>query len=271
MKDIDRYDEEAKKLGTNDKTVKKPRKKVEMSTYRPVPLYRSYGKTRREFKLIEELTLFAEKAGLAFMLGVILIGSALSIGVIFAFGPLLVKIVMALAIVIFFGGLVTRTLRARMSFFGKLKKLCRQQRLDLKIERSFTKSLVWDGDDFDFTVETPKAVYYVNMIASKSRHQKLCIDSSDEFRLVTVPPKKKLIGMIFDLKTKVKKYRMDYSRAACYESKQTVRALLMIPSFDYVEYKTSEISAAPTGSGGEHFGITLYTAKGFLNMLKRGG
>ena len=62
MKDIDRYDEEAKKLGTDDNTAKRPRKKVEMSKYRPVPLYRSYGRTRREFKLLEELALFSEKA-----------------------------------------------------------------------------------------------------------------------------------------------------------------------------------------------------------------
>ena len=271
MKDIDRYDEEAKKLGTDDNTAKRPRKKVEMSKYRPVPLYRSYGRTRREFKLLEELALFSEKAGLAFMLGVILLGSALSIGVIFVLGPLLVKITMVLAIVIFFGERATRVLRKRAKFIRKLKKLCKAQGGQMSLERGLVRSHRWDGNNCDLTVETRNAVYYVNMIAPRSTHQRLCLDSDRGFRLITEPPKKKLIGMIFDLKTKVKEYSMDLSDLPEFESKKTVRVLLMIPSFSDVEYKTSEISAAPTGSGGEHFGITLYTAKGFLNMLKRGG
>ena len=76
---------------------------------------------------------------------------------------------------------------------------------------------------------------------------------------------------VFGFKTKVKKHRVDYSSVPSFEGKRSVKVLLMTPSFDHVEYRTSNVSTAPTGSGGEHFGITLYTAKGFLNMLKRGG
>ncbi len=269
MKNIDRYDEDAKKLGTDDKTHKK-RRKVEVSEYNPVPLYRSYGKTRREYKFIEEIKLFFVRAAGAFVLGVPLMLLAVGVAALMIWGDLLVKVVVLLAVVTFLGVFATRKLRNRASFLKKLKKLCRDRGYGLKIDRGVIRSLIWDGENYDFTLETGKEVYYVNIIGAENSRQKLCLDSEGEFKLM-LPPLKNQFTIIFGFKTKVKKYKMDFSSVPSFEGKKAVKVILMTPSFGDVEYRKSEISTAPTGNGGEHFGITLYTAKGFLNKLNREG
>jgi len=269
MKNIDRYDEEAKKLKTDDKTPKK-KAKVEVSEYNPVPLYRSYGKTRREYKFIEELKLLLVRAAGAFVLGVPLMLLAVGFAALMIWGELLIKVIVTLALVLVVGVLATRMMRKRASFLRKLKRLCRERGYGLKIDRGAVKSLIVDDEKCDLTLETGDAVYYVNMIGAESGRQRLCLESDSEFK-VMLPPLKNQFTTVFGFKTKVKKHRVDYSSVPSFEGKRSVKVLLMTPSFDHVEYRTSNVSTAPTGSGGEHFGITLYTAKGFLNMLKRGG
>ena len=194
MKNIDRYDEEAKKLGTDVKTRKpKKRPKVEVSEYNPVPLYRSYGKTRREYKLIEELRIFLEKAAGAMVIGIPLLVVASGIFAILVLGPLTVKITVTLAVAFAVTEKLTRIARKRAKFISKLKKKCEECGAILRKEKQGDKKT----NGVDLTVETSDRVYYLSILSAEHPRQRLRLESDKEVSFILPPPKNRF-SVIFD-------------------------------------------------------------------------
>lgn len=247
---------------------RKPDKRAEVSEYNPVPLYRSYGSTKKEYKWKEELLALFEKAIAIVFLGLIFFSLGISIYAWIKFGDFLFKTVIAAIILLFLLLFYTKTLRKRLSLNKKLKKLCYKNNFELRFERSTLKSLRWSENKSDITVVTPHHIFYVHLLAVPKYRCHVCFDSASEIRIVK-PPLNNKFTIIFDLKPKTKKLSLDFSDTRQFEGKKTHKVILVNPVCGEMYYKISQVSTSQTGNGGEHFGYQIFTASGFVNYLKR--
>ena len=62
---------------------------------------------------------------------------------------------------------------------------------------------------------------------------------------------------------------MNFEIPATVEGFPTEKVLLINPLCEEIKYKMEKGGYEVTGSGGEHFGFTVYTGSGFLNALER--
>lgn len=246
----------------------KNRYPAEISEHNPVPLHRSYGKTKKEYELWECFLALMQKIVAIVFLGFIFYIIAVGIISWMLFGGILVQTLITLATVSILTIRFTKTLRKRLTLKRKLKKACEKSHYDLSFERPFLKSLKWSSDQSDITITTRHAIFYVHLLPAPTYRCLLYFDSASEIRIVK-PPLKNKFSVIFDFKTKVKKLSLDFSDAREYDGKVTKRIILVNPVCNEMHYKVSDVSTSQTGNGGEHFGYQIFTATGFINYLSR--
>ena len=242
--------------------------KTEVSKFNPVPLHRSYGVKKKEYEAIEILKMWLERIIAVLLL--LVPATALAVGLIavMLYSSPLMKVIFWLVASIFVFLAFTKTTRNRLKFNKKLKRFCKRENFDLRIERDFWKSLKWSDDKCDFTVETPSRLYYVHVLNVKKARQKILFESESKIKLITPPPRNRF-SIIFNPKTKVQALSIDFSEAKSFEKKEAAKIILILPGCLNISYRQSNVSIIPTGNGGEHFGYTIFTAKGFMNFLPR--
>ena len=247
---------------------RKPDERAEVSTYNPVPLYRSYGSTKKEYKWREEFLAFFEKAIAIVFLGLLFFTLGIAVYAWLCFGGILVHtaLTVTVALILFF--IYTKTLRKRLTLNKKLKKVCKENHFDLSFERPILKSLKWSEKETDITIVTPHNIFYVHLLAVPKYRSHICFDSESEIRIVK-PPLNNKFTVIFDFKAKTKKLSLDFSDARQFEGKKTHKVILVNPVCGEMYYKISQVSTSQTGNGGEHFGYQIFTASGFINYLSR--
>ena len=245
-----------------------PSERAETSKYNPIPLYRSYGKTKKEYELWERFLALLEKIFTIVFLGLIFYIIAVSVISWMIYGGVLVRTLVTVVTITVLSIYFTKTIRKRHLLYRKLKKACAANHYDLNFERPFFKSLKWSKDQSDITIITSHAIFYIHLLAVPSYRSILYFDSASEMRIVK-PPLKNKFSVIFDFKTKVKKISLDFSDARKYDGKITKKIILVNPVCNEMHYKVSEISTSQTGNGGEHFGYQIFTATGFINYLSR--
>ena len=244
----------------------------EVSERNPVPLYRSYGVTRKEYTVIETLKTWLERIAAAFFLFIPATALALGLVALLLYSNALTKVILWTAIICFVFSAVTKKARIRLKLNKNIRKLCRNNRFDLDFERKFFESLKWSDDGCDLTVETKSRIYYVHTLYVTRRRQTLLLESADTIKLITPPPRGRLwvvLGSIFHFKTKTKLLKLDRSGDRSIGGKEAVPVILVLPNCNNISYRLSSASTVPTGNGGEHFGYTVFTAKGFMNFLPR--
>ena len=242
--------------------------KVEVSKYNPVPLYRSYGVTRKEYAWAERLKkLFIDLAAVLALAGptIYIVAAVIAI---FLFSSILAKVLLWTSVVIVSAVFFTGKWRKRLSFNTKLKRLCKKENFKLCFKRNLRESLAWSPDKYDLTVETPSRLYYVHVLPIEKRRQKILFESEKEI-FITTPPLKNRYTAVFDIKPKVKSLALDLHKIESSSSKEVVTIMLVLPSCEDMSYKRSNVTIIPTGNGAEHFGFTVFTAKAFLKLLTR--
>ena len=250
------------------KQKKNPNERAEVSEYNPVPLYRAYGSTKKEYKLWEEFLAFIQKAFTVIIIGLLAFAFGVAIFAWMRYGGILVQTAVTVAVFLILFFTFTKTLRKRISLNRKLKKVCAENRFDLKFERSTIESLKWSENKSDITIVTPNNIFYIRLLAVPKYRCHICFDSAAELRIVK-PPLNNKFTVIFDFKTKTKTLSLDFSDAREFEGKKTRKIIIVNPVCGEMYYKVSQISTAQTGNGGEHFGYQVFTASGFINYLKR--
>ena len=248
------------------------KQKAEISKFNPVPRYRAYGITRNEYAWVEHVKLWLVRIAAIIILGIPSTALALGSIAVLSYSSLVIKTILWTAIASFAIAALTKKVRIRLKFNKKLKKFCKDKRYALDFERKFFESLKWSQDQCDLTVETESRIYYVHTLYATKARQKVLFESAKTIKLITPPPKGRLwvvLGIIFNFKTKTKTLSLDLSGDRSIGKKEGVPVILVLPSCQNMSYRLSNVSIVPTGNGGEHFGYTVFTAKGFMNFLPR--
>lgn len=242
--------------------------KTEVSQFNPVPRYRAYGVTRKEHAFVELIKIWLLRlAAVLILIGPIMM-IAIGLTAIMLYSPLLEKALTWAAIILFVLSAITKKVRNRLKFNRKLKRFCKKENFGLCFEKKFVESLKWSPDKRDLTIETPSRIYYLHVLHVGKARQKLLFESAQKISLITPPPRHKF-SVIFDLKTKIKDFELDLSGDRSIGNKEAVSVILVLPGCLNMSYRKSNVSTLPTGNGGEHFGYTIFTAKGLMNFLPR--
>lgn len=250
------------------KQKKNPNERAEVSEYNPIPLYRAYGSTKKEYKLWEEFLAFILKAVAIFVMGLFIFAVGIAVFAWLRFGGILVQTAITFTVFLLLFFIYTKTIRKRISLNKKLKTVCLENHFELTRGRSFFESLKWSKNKSDLTIVTNSTVFYVHLLAVPKYRCHICFDSASEIRIIK-PPLNNRFTVIFGFKTKTKKLTLDFSDARQFEGKKTRKIILVNPVCGEMYYKVSNISTSQTGNGGEHFGYQIFTASGFVNYLKR--
>ena len=248
----------------------KEKVKIEVSEYNPVPLYRAYGVTTKEYPLLTKLKVFTQKALLTFMYAVPLSVSAVGlIAITFASGSILIPTVVLSSLALLVALRSTKPLRMRLKMMRELKKLCKKagykNGYELEIKDSLLSSK-WSNGKSEFLFHTNTKVYHIRMFAIRKKRSKLRFESDKEITVLTPPPRK--LASLYDLKVKQKKLSVDFSDVKSSDGKESVNAIVFCPRGGEWSYKNSEKTYLPTANGEKVFGYKVYTAPGFVYEVK---
>lgn len=244
------------------------KQKAEISKFNPVPRYRAYGVTRKEYAWVEHIKLWLVRIAAIIILGIP--STALAVGsiAVLSYSSLVIKTILWTAIASFAIAALTKKVRIRLKFNKKLKKFCDDTGCELCFERKLSESLKWSPNECDITVITQNRIYYLHTLYISKARQRIVFESAQNIKLITSPPKSRFVAL-FDIKPKVKNLSLDLSCDKSIGNKEAVSVILVLPGCLNMSYRQSSVSTVPTGNGGEHFGYTIFTAKGFMNFLPR--
>ena len=252
MKDKDTKDIEIEEIETED-----------------VPLYRSYGVTKKVNPIKQFFAMFFLRGLTVFLMTSEFAILAL---VTYAFavysGVLIATIMFVIAFSIFFFH-NTKLQRKRLSFLRKLKKTAKKNGIELEFRRGFLKSLVWSGkDDVDFVAKAGKWTYYVKFATTKRFLSSFLFVSNNEMKYIKLARRGNL-AVIFNSKNKIKTWKIEFPSEINEGDKYSVKTILINPAVMDIERKSPDGATVPTGSGEKLFGYTIYTGSGFIETLKR--
>ena len=234
-----------------------------------VPLYRSYGVTKkvnlRKRRILEAIGKAWTVLFLAIELGIILF-----ITFLFAFyTDVLVATVLFIILFSIFFFNATKLIRRRARFLRRLKQFCKKNRYELEFKRGFFKSLSWaKGDALDFTVKAGKWTYYVKFATSKRFLASFTFISKSQMKYTKIARRNRFTT-ILDFKDKIYTMPIAFPEALDDKDKYAVKVILINPAVMNIEKKERDGAVLPTGSGEKLFGYTVYTGTGFIETLKR--
>ena len=250
----------------NTKEQAKDKTKIEVSEYNPVPLYRSYGVTSKEYPLLTKLKVIVQKVLLTLMFAIPLSFSVVGvIAITFASGSLLIPTVVFTSLAVFLTLKFSKPLRMRLKMVRELKKLCQNDgyRCGYKLEiKDSLFSAKWSTGRSELVFHTNTKVYHVRMYAIRKKRSRLRFESDKEITVLTLPPRK--LAIIYDLKAKQKRLSVDFPEIRNMNGKENVNAIVFCPRGEEWSYKHSEKTYLPTANGEKVFGYKVYTAPGFV-------
>ena len=254
------------KRGREEGTESKKKTRPEVSDYDPVPLYRSYGVTRRESPVINKIKTALQR----FTVIILLLPSyiVLGIGIVMTvlYGKAL-AFVLFTPILLFLLFRLTKSLRRRRKFLRKLKKLVEKEGYKLTFKRGFLASFFWSPTKEYFVLDTPKYSYHVYVFTARKYNAEIVFESAESFKLIK-RPLRNIFSMALGLKAKIKEYTFAPDRSLPMYSRVKIIGFLANPVCDSISYLRGN-ALEPTGSGGEVFGFYIFTGSGFIESVKR--
>ena len=242
--------------------------RIEKSKINPVPLYMSYGVTKKEgfFAKLNNVLAAILAAVLLVSFGVMWgLGSYILVSMLGTIGIALVIIVVA-AFVYF---KLCRKIRKRVRFLIRLKKHCKRMGYTLKFYRGFFAALKLNGQGIDFTVDTGKKLWTVRFFTPKKYLSHIIFESNAKIGIKTNITKSQLKFVLGFNKPKYKQLDYKYVERIETEGRKTASALLINPVPHEVFKKDSDGAVIPIGTGEKLFGYTMFTGSGFLENLAR--
>ena len=257
---------EKKSKREDSKITVEKRERVEVED---VPLYRSYGVTKRVNLRRRRAMEALGKAWTILFLGVEL-GIILFITFLFAFyTDVLVATTLFIVLFLIFFFNATKLIRRRARFLRRLKRACKKEGYELEFKRGFFKSLSWaKGDALDFIVKAGKWTYYVKLATSSRFLASFTFVSKNQMKYTKIPRHNRFT-IILDFKEKIYTIPIAFPEHIDDKDKYSVKAILINPAVMNIEKKGSDGALLPTGSGEKLFGYTIYTGTGFIETLKR--
>ena len=148
----------------NQDNKRKKATKIENSDIFPVSRARAYGVTKKEtvFTRINEYLADILFFGLMTLSMLIIVVGAC--GMVYMLQEIGVMLCVIFAVA-FVYAVALRTVRKRLFFLMKLKRLCKKNKIRIVFHRSFFQSLKNNGSGYDMTVETGTAIYPVRFFA----------------------------------------------------------------------------------------------------------
>ena len=233
-----------------------------------VPLYRSYGVTRNYRPFLGSMGTGALVAVALWIVGLFALVISFGLVAFLFYGQLLLVTLFYLLVGIILVTVSTRTLRKRMKFRRRLKKLCRKEGYRLEYRRSLLSSFSWDEKQIDFLLNTKTTLYEVRLLTLKKYNASLLFESEETMQYVTYPYRN-AFTTILNFQPKCRTYPLDQTPATVRGSRTAVKVLLVNPVCREMFYKDGDGARVATGSGAELFGYTVFTATGFLETVKR--
>lgn len=227
-----------------------------------------FNETKEKPNARSRITAFVQKCVAVLIFLIPFLALCTGIYAVMAYSTLLIKTLMWTGIAIITLLIYTKTLRKRITFYSKLKRMCKKNGYRLTLQRSLLKSLKWSPDKCDFVLETPRQIYYVHLLAAPKYLHKLFFESPSRIHLIYFPPKKGFY-IIFDFKLKSKTFEIDFSDVPDIKSKEVVKTIIANPVCIEMLYKTPESTLELTGNGGNHHGYTVFAGTGFINYVQR--
>ncbi len=230
-----------------------------------LPLFRYYGKTRREHIVLEWITMIIQKAVILLEIFIIfIIPPALTITAFYMYSKLyLIYLLTAISLSLFvIFQLMKKPLRYSI-FYRKLKNLCKKSKHRLTKERETVLPV-------SLTLETHKTVYFIHTVHIPSSRYKVCFDTSTQLRVIR-PPSHNIFLTALDIRKRAKEkiLKFVFSPVGSYSKKFVAKAIVILPSCDKMYSKAPNGSMLPTVTGCEHFGYSVFTARQFINFIKR--
>lgn len=255
-------------FGKNNTDTEKKQRFATESEENPVPIYRAYGVTRREYPILEKIKKFIIMFFTVIFMGQYLLLMAIAIIAVLALGNLLLKTLIISVFSIFIAVRSTRTIRIRVKFNKKLKKLCKKNGYTLAFEQNFVDALLWSEDRLDFTVDTGNYLYQAHFLTVNRYNSGLTLAKKGEIWFTQYRLNNKFT-IIFDLKPKKKTYNVFFPDTDGIKNRKVVNCIIINPSCKELFYKDRDGIISPTGSGAEAYGMTAFTGTGFIETVKR--
>jgi hypothetical protein len=244
------------------------RSRVQKSEINPVPLYRSYGVTKKEgfFAKLNNViaaVLAAILFALLFVtwgLGIYILISMLgTIGIAFAIGSVAAFVYIKFC----------RKIRKRVKFLRRLKKHCKRMGYTLKFHRGFFAALKLNGQGIDFTVDTGKKLWTVRFFTPKKHLSHIIFEDKNHVGIKTNITKSHFKFVLGFNNPKYSQFEYRYDDRIELKDRKSARALIINPVPHEVFKKDSDGAVIPIGTGERLFGYIMFTGSGFLEYLAR--
>ena len=235
-----------------------------------VPLYRSYGVTKRYRPGLVKFNNFLSKLMVAALITLEVINLVIVGFCFWIYSGELIATVVTLILGTVVYRVNTRIPRARRKFTKNLKKLCREKGFSLEFKRGFWSSLSWaDKGQIDFLLKTAEKSFYVRYATATKKLSTMSFLSPTEIKY-TKHPRNNKFTLIFDFKDKEKTMRISFPDHIDDNDKNAIKAILINPVPMNIEKKGAPgMGMEPTGTGERLYGYTIYNATGFIETLKR--
>lgn len=231
-----------------------------------MPMYRSYGKTRKIYPRLEKLKENIWRGVLIYFLLCIALVGALILYVMIAFSDMLAFLI-TLAVSVIALIICTRVLRKRLTFLRKLKKSCKIKGYELEFKRRFFASFLWEKKSgVDFVLKTGNRTYYVKIATATKRNSDMIFLSRSEMLYRKLRLQNKLT-VAFDLKPKVTRMGIDFPEES--EIEDAVRVVLLNPVPRDIYIKDRDGATVATGNGEDRFGYLICGGSGFIDAVDR--
>ena len=233
---------------------------------RDVPMYRSYGKTRREYPRLEKLKETLLRGILLYLLIYLALIAALIVYVILTFSDVMAFFLVtpvSIALIL----ILTRTARKRIKFLRKLKKFCKRNGYTLSFHRRFLEAFFWDKTcGTDFTLKTQTHTYHVKFATAGKRNSDMIFMSRSEilYRKLRLNNK---ITVAFNLQPKLKTLSVSFPEEAFFEGASAVILLNPVPRD--ISIKDADGSTVATGDGEDRFGYRIFGGSGFIESVEQ--
>ena len=275
---------------------KEGKRSPSVSEYNPVPLYRSYGVTKKEniFTVLNEyLAVLLGWLLYIPMFAIIIIGTIFMIKLLGATGTLFV-VVSAVLIVYF---VLARKIRKRAKFILRLQKKCRQLGYTMELKRGFLKGLKLNKEGIDLVIHTPTKKWFVRFMTTKRRNSHVTFLNKDTIEIKKIKGRVKLrSGMFGYMHHNLSKPRVSniVPRVSMHDHQSIEKGS---PKLSYIPYSFNEIfnddnfevqkalvvnpvplemfkvdkggSRIPIDTGERMFDYIMFSGSGFIKTLER--
>lgn len=265
---------------------KKKKTIAQYSDIYQVPLHRSYGKKKRE-NFFSYLNEFIAGALLVIMYAMLLIMLVIGcyvlitlLGTIGQFIALFVTLTLAYRIIF-------RIHRKRIKFLLKLRRECKKLGFKIEYKRSFFKSLKFNTEGIDLTVDTGKKLWSVRFLPCKKYNCDLIFEDENTIKIKSNPIRLKssLMGnrrhtrpmrsikMDTDAPIKqigkAKTIKYSFTEEITHIRRKSARALIINPVPHTIRKKEKDGAIYETGTGERMWGYTIFSGSGFIETLRR--